>query len=582
MNTIVKGTKSALIIVSDLVPKTRTEPADSEGQDQGSEGSSEVGTHESGVLLYAVSRNKFKAFTKCLDSGMNPNAQDYDGRAALHIAAMMGKMKFLELLIQRGANVNIADRWGRTPLDDAIAMNHKEASAFLQMKGGSQSGMTVSDLNRRYSQHGVTLDPRSGAALLLQSASEGDVEKVRAILDKGEAQVDTRDYDRRTAAHLAASDGRLGILKFLAERGANLNFMDRWGNRCLNDALRGGHVDCVDFLRTHGAEETLPGEEQKGSKAIALKNASPQAMAELHARGVREFWALDHDDFEMESVPFAKGAGGEIYHARWRDLECVAKTCGKFTTTEQNLTDLGNEISLMATIRHPNIIMFFGACFQVSPPVILLEYCAGGNLESKLVKAYGEGARQVDRLTMHQKWKYAHELALGMTFLHKCTIPIIHRDLKPSNVLISSEDTIKITDFGLAKFVPQKNKFLEDKYTLTGETGSYRFMAPEVYRHEPYNRAVDIYSYALITYWLFSGVRPFANIADPIVAVKFAALEKGRPLSTVVKEVKVREMVERCWAEDPDKRPSFSQIVRFWDEMKAAYDKNDARGCVVA
>jgi serine/threonine protein kinase len=291
-------------------------------------------------------------------------------------------------------------------------------------------------------------------------------------------------------------------------------------------------------------------------------------MAELHARGVREFWALDHDDFEMESKPFAKGAGGEIFMAHWRELSCVAKTCGKLTTSAQNLQDLGNEISLMATIRHPNVVMFFGACFQLSPPVILLEYCGGGNLETRIIRGYSPDCKPHERLSPLQKFKYARDLALGLNFLHKCTIPIIHRDLKPSNVLISNEDTAKITDFGLAKFVPTKNKSLNDTFTLTGETGSYRFMAPEVYRHEVYNQTVDVYSYSLIIYWLFSGVRPFVNFSDPIKAVQFAALECGRPASSVVKDMRIRAIIEQAWSEDPALRPSFCQIAKFWEEVK--------------
>ena len=538
----------------------------------GSEGSSEVGVNEAGVLLFAISRGKLKALKKLLDSGMNVNATDYDGRSGLHVAASTGKVPFLELLIERGGSLDVKDRWGRTPLDDAIAMGHKDAVDFLKSKGATTgSGAQLPGLDR---QVAVPLDPRSGAAILLQAAAEGDVEKVKTLLDRGEATPDTHDYDRRTAAHLAASEGKLNVLKLLVERGANINFMDRWGNRCLNDALRAGHMECAAFLRSKGAEES--GSDDQAEKQITLRNASPQAMAELHARGVREFWALDHDDFEIESVPFAKGSGGEIFRAKWRDLDCVAKTCGKLTATEQSLVDLGNEISLMATIRHPNIIMFFGACFQLSPPVLLLEYCPGGNLESRMIRAYAEGAKASERISPHQKWKYAHEIALGMTFLHKCTIPIIHRDLKPSNVLISAEDTIKITDFGLAKFSPIKNKFLDDKYVMTGETGSYRFMAPEVYRHEPYNQAVDVYSYALICYWLFTGVRPFATIKDPIVAVKYAALEHGRPNSSIIKDQKVRAIIEQSWSEQPDSRPSFSQIVKFWEENKELILKRES------
>ena len=121
----------------------------------------------------------------------------------------------------------------------------------------------------------------------------------------------------------------------------------------------------------------------------------------------------------------------------------------------------------MATIRHPNIILFFGACFQVSPPVILLEYCPGGNLETRMIRfvlsllrsnathhstrAYADGASSKERITPAQKYKYAIELARGMTFLHRCTIPIIHRDLKVrcdslSVARVPSEQLERLTD----------------------------------------------------------------------------------------------------------------------------------------
>jgi len=478
------------------------------------------------------------------------------------VAAANGQMTCTKLLLEFKANVNPRDRWGSTPLDDALAGNHTDVANYIREHGGVAGAGT----NR---SHGnvVKQDPKSAVAMLLMAAAEGNVSVIRTLLDKGEATVDQTDYDKRSAAHLAASEGRLEVLHLLAERGANFNMADRWGNRCLTDAVRGGNASCAEFLRSKGAEEA-PFEVDR--KQVALKNASPEVMAELHRRGVREFWALDSDDFEMEAQPFAKGAGGEIFRARWRDLDCVAKTCGRLTTTEQSLSDLGNEISLMATIRHPNIILFFGACFQVSPPVILLEYCALGNLETRMIRAFADGAPTKDRISPAQKYKYAIELARGMTFLHRCTIPIIHRDLKPQNVLISESDTIKITDFGLAKYIPHKNKFLEDKFTMTGETGSYRYMAPEVFRHEPYNQAVDVYSYSLIMFWLFSGVRPFAAISDPVNAVKFAALENGRPPLSVVKDPKVRAILERGWAPRPDDRPSFSHIVRHLEEMKTS------------
>jgi ankyrin repeat protein/tRNA A-37 threonylcarbamoyl transferase component Bud32 len=543
--------------------------------DSGSEGgSSEAAAHETAELLFAVSRGKVKGVTRLLNKGVDVNAKDYDNKTALHIAAGNGNLDLVKLLTSKGANVNAKDRWGHTAIDEALACNHHGVSDYLKSIGGVSGGTT----NTGFSTS-VVLDPQSSVASLLQASAAGDVEKVKKLLATTEVIADSADYDRRTALHLAASEGRLNVIKLLVELGANVNREDRWGNRCLDDAVRGGFHECADFLRSHGAQES--GGDGGASSPFLLKNASSGALAELHRRGVREFWALHADDFEVESTPFAKGAGGEVFHARWRDLECVAKTCGKLSANDSTLVDLGNEIALMATIRHPNIVLFFGACFQVSPPLLLLEYCSGGNLETKMIKASSETATSKDRISFAKKVKYAHDLALGCTFLHKCTVPIIHRDLKPSNVLISSEDTIKVSDFGLAKYYPQKNRFLNDRYSMTGETGSYRYMAPEVFKHEPYNEKVDVYSYALVMYWLFSGFRPFTNIADPVSAVKFAALEGGRPVLSNVKDKRVAALLEKAWAQRPEDRPSFSIIAKFFEELKAN-PNSSGEGCEVS
>ena len=108
--------------------------------------------------------------------------------------------------------------------------------------------------------------------------------------------------------------------------------------------------------------------------------------------------------------------------------------------------------------------------------------------------------------------RYAIQFAQGMNYLHTCNPPILHRDLKPANLLIDFTNVLKVSDFGLAKLRPTRaEKGTPAKaeayqpYLMTGETGSYRFMAPEVFRHEPYGRPVDIYSFAMILYNMLSG-----------------------------------------------------------------------------
>jgi ankyrin repeat protein len=77
--------------------------------------------------------------------GIDPGAHDYDHRTPLHIAASEGRMKALQYLLSVGVNVNPLDRWGKTPLDDAIAARHEQAASLLSERGGQRkSGSLVS------------------------------------------------------------------------------------------------------------------------------------------------------------------------------------------------------------------------------------------------------------------------------------------------------------------------------------------------------------------------------------------------------------------------------------------------------
>ena len=513
----------------------------------GGEYASEQAEHEAATLHFTVSLGKATAVGKLLDKGVDPNAVDYDGRTALHLAAGLGSLDICQLLTSRGAALDILDRWGRTPLDEAQSRGHVAVAEFLKGKGvksGPGAGaMEVPD--------------ESAAMTLLDYASKGDVDNMVKLLDSGAASPDTADYDRRTAAHLAASENRLAVLRELVKRGANLNFADRWGNHCIDDAVRGGFAECVQFLRASGAEESTA----NASKPFVLTDPSPKGMNDLMRRGQKEFWVLGAGDFTMEDKPFAVGDEGEIFKGRWRELPVAVKTVRSKTASPQMLADFGNEIAVLSTIRHPNIVLFFGACFEHFPPSLLLEWCSGGSLDALLRQPRSD-------LDLKKKLRYAHELSLGMTFLHRCSVPIIHRDLNPTNVLLSGDDIVKVSDFGLAKYVPRGSKTLNDKFKMTGETGSYRYMAPEVFKHEPYNQAVDVYSFALVTYWLFAGAKPFANVIDPVDAVVSAAVEGARPSITALPDPRVGQLLAKCWSANPDDRPQFFEVSRALEVMR--------------
>jgi serine/threonine protein kinase len=105
-----------------------------------------------------------------------------------------------------------------------------------------------------------------------------------------------------------------------------------------------------------------------------------------------------------------------------------------------------------------------------------------------------------------------------------------------------------------------------DSYKLTGETGSYRYMAPEVFRHDLYNHKVDQYAFAMIAYQLFEGVAPFAAL-NPIQAARCATNDHLRPTwgaknrwgHEVPQDVK--DLIARCWDAKYEMRPEMTEVI---------------------
>lgn len=102
---------------------------------------------------------------------------------------------------------------------------------------------------------------------------------------------------------------------------------------------------------------------------------------------------------------------------------------------------------------------------------------------------------------------YAHSLVImqGMNYLHLCSI--MHRDLKSDNILLDAHNTVKISDFGLSCVLE-----IGSSSDLTAETGTYRWMAPEVIRHEPYSNKADVYSFGVVLWEMIAKDQPFRGM----------------------------------------------------------------------
>eukprot|EP01137_Pigoraptor_chileana_P031228 Opistho-2@18739 len=145
------------------------------------------------------------------------------------------------------------------------------------------------------------------------------------------------------------------------------------------------------------------------------------------------------------------------------------------------IQDFEHEIATMTALRHPNIVMFMGACLDVANMCIVTELCLHGSLAEYL-------AGKNRAIPWHQRMSFALDSARGMTYLHSHRPPILHRDLKSPNLLLDNAFRIKITDFGLAQ--------VKDVRSVTEKlTGSILWIAPEVFQLQIYNESADAYSF---------------------------------------------------------------------------------------
>lgn len=492
--------------------------------------------------------------------------RDYDRRTALHVAASEGHLHICKYLIEQWhAKINRSDRWGGSPLDDAHRHRHQAVISYLRTKGA-----TTGSGNRTTN--------------LITAAANGDADEVKMLLhhtedpnDANKLDVNKGDYDKRTAMHLAAGEGHAQIIKLLCEAGADVNVEDRWSRRPLDDAIVGKHQECINILKEHGAVE---GARKASTTNDDLDNSNNMSTANLKVN-FEELQLIDQ---------IGAGAFGEIYKCRWRGTLVAAKIIktakirrdwvnknmmeairkgknvddaikemdeAEMAADEKDLAlaDFRQEISVLKTLRHPHIVLLLAYSTTENYEVMISEL-----MKCSLLDVFKAHMVQGTRMPRRRQIVYATQLALGMNYLHTCTPPIIHRDLKPANLLIDHSGVLKISDFGLSKVRPDPAKQESDKFVMTGETGSYRFMAPEVFRHQHYTEVVDVYSFAMIFFYILVGRPPWPHLPG-LTAVKKASEEGDRPNIPRDLDLRLQNLLKECWDDNPSVRPPFSRII---------------------
>jgi len=169
----------------------------------------------------------------------------------------------------------------------------------------------------------------------------------------------------------------------------------------------------------------------------------------------------------------------------------------------------------------------------------------------------------------------AIQVAEALRYLHDHRI--VYRDLKPDNIGFDSDGMVKIFDFGLVKELKTHRRYADGTYLLSANTGSRRYMAPEVAKKERYNLSADVYSFGILLWEICTLEKPFEGYTET-EHTNFVLNMGRRPKldGGAVKgwPTEVMGLMKKCWDQDLHQRPNFGKVL---EALKDAY-KTLAKG----
>ncbi|XP_028801951.1 probable serine/threonine-protein kinase PBL28 [Neltuma alba] len=197
-----------------------------------------------------------------------------------------------------------------------------------------------------------------------------------------------------------------------------------------------------------------------------------------------------------------KGGFGKVYRGTLRSGEVVAikkMELPAFKEAEGE-REFRVEVDILSRLDHPNLVSLIGYCADGKHRFLVYEYMQNGNLQDHL---NGIGERKMD---WPSRLKVALGAARGLAYLHSSSavgIPIVHRDFKSTNVLLNANFEAKISDFGLAKFMPEG----QETHVTARVLGTFGYFDPEYTSTGKLTLQSDVYAFGVVLLELLTGRR---------------------------------------------------------------------------
>ncbi|XP_071599710.1 tyrosine-protein kinase TXK-like [Heliangelus exortis] len=256
-----------------------------------------------------------------------------------------------------------------------------------------------------------------------------------------------------------------------------------------------------------------------------------------------EEWELNPSEL-MFLKELGRGQFGVVQLGKWKATITVAiKTINEGAMSAEDFIE---EAKVMMKLSHPKLVQLYGVCTQHKPLYVVTEFMENGCLLSYL-------RQRRRKLGTHMLLSMCQDVCEGMEYLERNSF--IHRDLAARNCLVNAEHIVKVSDFGMARYV------IDNEYiSSSGAKFPVKWSSPEVFHFKKYSSKSDVWSFGVLMWEVFTeGKMPFESKSSFEVVREIS--QGNRLYRPHLASHSVYKVMYSCWHEKPEGRPTFAELM---------------------
>ncbi|CAL0301367.1 unnamed protein product [Lupinus luteus] len=319
----------------------------------------------------------------------------------------------------------------------------------------------------------------------------------------------------------------------------------------------------------------------KDHRAVSKRRHSSKTIIKID--GVRSFTYEEVSSATHNfnnSAQVGQGGYGKVYKGILQNGTVVAikrAQEGSLQGEKEFLT----EISLLSRLHHRNLVSLIGYCDEEGEQMLVYEFMPNGTLRDHL------SAKSKEPPNFAIRMKIALGSAKGLAYLHtEADPPIFHRDVKASNILLDSNFTAKVADFGLSRLAPVPDlEGVVPGHVSTVVKGTPGYLDPEYFLTHKLTDKSDVYSLGVVFLELVTGMHPISH-GKNIVREVNVAYQSGVIFSVIDERIgsypsepveKFLTLALKCCEDDPESRPRMTEVVRELENIWSMMPESDTK-----